>query len=115
MDYTDGLPAFYRSLFSLFPLRINRGYDGARFDVKMQCAFIVKADGDSKTFGCSNDFHRVNDLVFDFGKVLPCGFFGRVGILYVNLEHGKKRVCLPLQETLADGSGITISELMKDV
>lgn len=32
-----------------------------------------------------------------------------------DLEHGKKRVCLTMLETLADGFKITISELMKGV
>ena len=31
------------------------------------------------------------------------------------LEHGKRNICLPLLETLADGFKITISELMKGV
>ncbi|HLJ90505.1 MAG TPA: helix-turn-helix transcriptional regulator [Candidatus Angelobacter sp.] len=32
-----------------------------------------------------------------------------------DLEHGKKNVCLPMLETLADGLKVTISELMKGV
>jgi len=31
------------------------------------------------------------------------------------METGKKNVCLPMLEVLAEGLGITISELMKGV
>jgi transcriptional regulator with XRE-family HTH domain len=31
------------------------------------------------------------------------------------IENGKKNVCLPLMEVLAEGFGITVAELMKGV
>lgn len=67
----DGLPAFYGFLFAVFPLCVSRGYDNARFNVEMKRGLIVKANSDSETFGCGNNFHGINDLVFDFGEVLP--------------------------------------------
>ena len=73
VDYAlNGLPAFEDCLFPMFPLGMDRAYENARFNVEMKCALVVKADGDSETFGCGNDFHRVNGLVFDFGEAQPC-------------------------------------------
>ena len=84
----NGVPAFQDCLFPLFPLGMDRGYDNERFNVEVKCALVVKVDGNSETFGCVNNFHEANDFVSDFGEVCdfdsPCGFVGRVGILYVS-------------------------------
>lgn len=84
----NGLPALQDCLFPILPLGVNRGYDSVRFNVEMECALVVKADGNSEAFGCINNFHEVNDFVPDFGKVCDfgssCGLVGRVVILCVS-------------------------------
>lgn len=67
---------------------MDRIHDNARFDIEMQCGLVVEMDSESKAFGCVNNFHEANQFVSDFREVRdfdsPCGFVGRVGILYVS-------------------------------
>src|SRR5215472_9517830 len=80
-------------LFPLYPLGMNGERENSRLNTESERCFVLKENGDTVKTSLDVDFYALNNLTFDFGKILSCCTHGQTSIYQesVNCPIGQPR------------------------